>query len=112
MKRAKRTFSQDERDLVFRLWKQGAGFSDIGRVLDAAPGTVFTALRESGGIKPKPRIRNKQHLTLAEREEIGVALLAKKLLREIAAMLKRSPSTISREVSHTRGRRYSKPVKS
>lgn len=66
MKRAKRTFTQDEKDLVFNLWKQGAGFSDIGRVLDAAPGTVFTALRESGGIKPKPRIRNKQHLTLGD----------------------------------------------
>ena len=33
MKRAKRTFTQDEKDLVFNLWKQGAGFSDIGRVL-------------------------------------------------------------------------------
>lgn len=54
MKRAKRTFTQDEKDLVFRLWKQGTGFSDIGRVLNAAPGTVFTALRETGGIKPNP----------------------------------------------------------
>src|SRR5690554_3983622 len=85
MKRVKRTFTQDEKDLIFRLWKQGTGFSDIGRVLQAAPGTVFTALRESGGIKPKPRTRNKQHLTLAEREEIRVALSAKKSLREIAA---------------------------
>lgn len=110
MKRVKRTFTQDEKDLIFRLWKQGTGFSDIGRVLQAAPGTVFTALRESGGIKPKPRTRNKQHLTLAEREEIRVALSAKKSLREIAAMLKRSPSTISREVSRNRGRRYYKAV--
>lgn len=110
MKRVKRTFTQDEKDLIFRLWKQGTGFSDIGRVLQAAPSTVFTALRESGGIKPKPRTRNKQHLTLAEREEIRVALSAKKSLREIAAMLKRSPSTISREVSRNRGRRYYKAV--
>ncbi len=41
MKRAKRTFTQDEKELVFNLWKQGTGFSDIGRVLDAAPGTVL-----------------------------------------------------------------------
>ena len=110
MTRVKRIFSQEERDLVFNLWKQGAGFSDIGRVLDAAPGTVFTALRESGGIKPEPRKINSQHLTLAEREEIRVALSAKMSLRAIARMLDRAPSTISREVARNRGRRYYKAV--
>ena len=68
MKRIKRTFTQDEKDLAFKLQKQGTGFSDIGRIFKAAPGTVFTALRESGGIKPKPQTRNIQHLTLAERD--------------------------------------------
>ena len=110
MKRAKRTFTQGEKDLVFNLWKQGTGFSDIGKVLEAAPGTVFTALRESGGIKPTPRKRNTQHLTLAEREEIRVALSAKMSLRAIAQMLNRSPSTISREVARNRGRRHYKAV--
>ena len=110
MKRVKRTFTQGEKDLVFDLWKQGAGFSDIGKVLEAAPGTVFTALRESGGIKPAPRKRNIQHLTAAEREEIRVALSAKMSLRAIARMLNRSPSTISREVARNRGRRYYKAI--
>ena len=55
MKRPKRTFTQAEKELVFDLWKQGTGYSDIGKVLDAAPGTVFTALRQTGGIKPQPR---------------------------------------------------------
>lgn len=110
MKREKRTFTPEEKELVFRLWKQGTGFSDIGRVLQAAPGTVFTALRENGGIKPRPISRNKQHLTLEEREEIRVALSAKMSLRAIARMLKRSPSTISREVARNRGRRYYKAV--
>ncbi|WCE31185.1 IS30 family transposase [Vibrio sp. SCSIO 43137] len=110
MKRAKRTFTQEEKDLVFNLWKQGTGYSDIGRILNAAPGTVFTALRETGGIKPNTRKRNKQHLTLEEREEIRVALSAKMSLRAIARMLNRSPSTISREVARNRGRRYYKAV--
>ena len=110
MKRVKRTFTQGEKDLVFDLWKQGAGFSDIGKVLEAAPGTVFTALRESGGIKPTPRKRNIQHLTAIDREEIRVALSAKMSLRTIARMLNRSPSTISREVARNRGRRYYKAV--
>ena len=106
MKRAKRTFNQEKKDLVFKLWKQGTGFSDIGRVVAAAPGTVFTSLRESGGIKPKAETRNSQHLSLSEREEIRVALSAKMSLRAIARMLNRSPSTISREVARNRGRRY------
>lgn len=110
MTRMKRTFTKDEKDLVFKLWKQGTGFSDIARVLRAAPGTVFSALRESGGIKPKPRTRNAQHLTLSEREEIRVALSMKMSLRAIARMLNRSPSTISREVARNRGRRYYKAV--
>lgn len=110
MKRAKRTFTQGEKDLVFKLWKQGMGFSDIGRVLNAAPGTIFTALRDSGGIKPATPKRNSQHLTLSEREEIRVALSAKMSLRAIARMLNRSASTISREVARNRGRRFYKAV--
>lgn len=110
MKRPKRTFTQDEKELIFDLWKQGTGFSDIGKVLDAAPGSVFTALRQTGGFKPKPRKRNTKHLTLEEREEIRVALSAKMSLRAIASMLNRSPSTISREVARNRGRRYYKAV--
>ena len=53
----KRTFTQDERDIVFDLWKRGAGFSDIGRVIDAKPGSIFTILREHGGIQPEKRLK-------------------------------------------------------
>jgi IS30 family transposase len=35
MKRLKRTFTTDERNFVFDLWKDGARFSDIGRVTEA-----------------------------------------------------------------------------
>ncbi|GLX80249.1 hypothetical protein tinsulaeT_35890 [Thalassotalea insulae] len=48
MKRPKRTFTPVEKELVSDLWKQGTGFSDIGKVLDVAPGTVFTALGLNG----------------------------------------------------------------
>jgi len=51
----KRTFTEEERICVFNLWKQGAGFSDIGRVINAKPGSVFTILREHGGIQPEKR---------------------------------------------------------
>jgi hypothetical protein len=106
MKRLKRTFTQDVRNLLFDLWKHGAGFSDIGRVIEAKPDSIFTILRETGGIKPKPSHRNITHLTVSDREEIRVALSAKKSIRAIARMLNRSPSTISKKVARNRGRRY------
>jgi hypothetical protein len=64
MKRIKRTFTPEERSLVFDLWKQGASYSDIGRVIEAKLGSVFTVLRETGELKPKSRSRNIKHLTL------------------------------------------------
>lgn len=110
MKRIKRTFTHEEKDLIYDLWKQGAGFSDIGRVIEAQPGSVFTLLRETGGIKPRRRVRNVTHLTSEEREEIRAALSAKMSIRAIARLLGRSPSTISREVARNRGRRYYKAI--
>ena len=106
----KRAFTQEERDCVFDLWKQGAGFSDIGRVLNAKPGSIFTILREYGGIQPEKRKRAANHLTIEEREEIRAGLSAKKSIREIARQLNRSPSTISREVNRNRGRRWYKAI--
>lgn len=106
----KRTFTKEEKNLVYDLWKQGAGFSDIGRVIEAKPGSVFTILRETGGIKPQERSRNTTHLTIEEREEIRAGLSAKMSIRAIARLLGRSSSTISREVVRNRGRRYYKAI--
>lgn len=106
----KRTFTVVERNIFFDLWKQGAGFSAIGRVIDAKPGSVFTILREHGGIKPEQRKRTSSHLTLEEREEIRAGLSAKLSIRAIARLLNRSPSTISREVNRNRGRRWYKAI--
>jgi transposase len=108
--RRKQTYSQEERDLVFDLWKRGTGFSGIARILDAKPGSIFTILREHGGIKPERRKRVPQHLTLEEREEIRAGPSAKKSIRSIARRLNRSPSTISREVNRNHGRRWYKAL--
>ncbi|WP_249941345.1 transposase, partial [Escherichia coli] len=37
---------------VFELWKNGTGFSEIANILGSKPGTIFTMLRDTGGIKP------------------------------------------------------------
>ena len=100
----KRTFTAKEKAFVFDLWKRGTGFSDIAKILDSKPGTIFTMLRDTGGIKPTERRRAVAHLTLSEREEIRAGLSAKMSIRDIARALNRSPSTISREVQRNRGR--------
>lgn len=106
----KRTFTAKEKAFVFDLWKRGTGFSEIARILDSKPGTIFTMLRDTGGIKPSERRRAVAHLTLSEREEIRAALSARMSIRAIARSLNRSPSTISREVQRNRGRRGYKAV--
>lgn len=106
----RRTFTVEEKDFIFDAWKDGVGFSDIAKNLNSKPGTIFTVLRDTGGIKPSKRKPSRDHLTLAEREEIRVGLSAKMSIRAIARMLNRSPSTISREVNRNRGRRYYKAV--
>ena len=106
----KRTFTAKEKAFVFDLWKRGTGFSEIARILDSKPGTIFTMLRDTGGIKPSERRRAIAHLTLSEREEIRAGLSARMGIRAIARSLNRSPSTISREVQRNRGRRGYKAV--
>ena len=64
-------------------------------ILGSKPGTIFTMLRDTGGIKPHERKRAVAHLTLSEREEIRAGLSAKMSIRAIATVLNRSPSTIS-----------------
>jgi IS30 family transposase len=58
----------------------------------------------TGGVRPRPRLRSERVLSLAEREEISRGLAEGVSLREIAIRLGRAPSTISREVTHNGGR--------
>jgi len=37
----KRTFTPFEKEFVFDSWKKGIGFSQIARMLDSKPGTIF-----------------------------------------------------------------------
>lgn len=88
-------------------WRNGEGYSDIGRALGKFPASVFGVLRLHGGYTPPQRVRAANHLTLAEREEISRGLCAGNSMRQIALQLNRAPSTISREINRNGGiRRY------
>jgi IS30 family transposase len=57
----------------------------------------------AGGIRPVSRKRSRLALTLAEREEISRGIVAEQSIREIARVLGRAPSTVSREVRRNGG---------
>lgn len=80
------------------------------RIKDAAleAGVDYEAAREwvsqAGGIRPRRRPPSGRFLSLAEREEIAVALAAGCSVRAIARSLNRSASTISREIRRNQQR--------
>ena len=78
--------------------------SSIGRGFDRASSSIYPLLSRTGGIRPPARRRSRLALTLSEREEISRGLRAQQSLRSIAKHLRRSPSTISREVRRNGGR--------
>jgi len=73
----------------------------IGRHRD----TVQEVLRQAGRLAPTRTTRSPCRLSLAEREEISRGLLAGESMRRIARRLGRAPSTISREIRASGGRR-------
>lgn len=102
----KKTFSRTNVTRMWDYWEQGKSVSEIGRIIGHTPGSVHTHLRNHGGIRPWSHKRAELQLSKYEREEISRELLNKSSFREIARILNRAPSTISREVNRNGGRRY------
>jgi hypothetical protein len=75
----------------------------IGRLSDRGSSSIYPLLERTGGIRPADHIRSRLALTLTDREETSRGLRAQISLRSIARSLKRSASTISREVRRNGG---------
>ena len=86
-------------------WQRGESLNAIGRAFDRPSSSIFGQLAPTGGIRPPPRRRARLALTLAEREEISRGVVAGHSIRSIAGSLRRSPSTICREINRNGGRR-------
>lgn len=89
---------------IFRRYKAGERLTDIGALLGRAPGHVHGVLQRNGGIAPPERRRSPRALSLQEREEISRGLSKCESIRQIAARLRRAPSSVSREVARNGGR--------
>jgi len=84
---------------VWRRWKAGQSLHDIGRAYGKPHPSIRCVLLPRGGIAPAARRRSRLALTLAEREDISRGVASGSSLREIARLLNRAASTVSREVA-------------
>src|SRR5882762_10039594 len=93
-----------EKTEIWRRWKCGQSQHEIGRAFGRPHPTIRKILLPCGGIAPAARRRSRLSLTLAEREDISRGIASDSSMREIARLLKRSASTVSREVARHGGR--------
>jgi len=96
-------YTQTQKALMWERWKKGESLQQIAQLFDRNHSSVHRILAETGGIRPPERCRSQLALTLAEREEISRAVVAGQSIRSIAILLKRAPSTISREIRRNGG---------
>lgn len=89
---------------IWHRWKCGQSQHEIGRACGRPHPTIRKLLLPCGGIAPAARRRSRLALTLAEREDISRGIASDSSIREIARLLKRSASTVSREVARHGGR--------
>jgi IS30 family transposase len=97
--------SDETVDGIWELRAQGLSDREIGRRLSLARGTVSGYLARTGGIRPRARRRPERCLTLEEREEISRGIARGHSARTIARVLRRSHTTIARELKRCGGRR-------
>lgn len=100
---AYRLSSEDRRALIDRV-RAGQIHREAAAAVGCSTKSLQRLLARTGGIKPRKSLRSQVRLSLAEREEISRGLLAGKTFRAIGRCMKRSASTISREVAVGGGR--------
>jgi IS30 family transposase len=86
------------------MHQAGVPVKRIARMLGRNNASLRELIGRTGGCRPRARVRNERHLSLAEREEISRGLAAGLSLRAIAEKVRRAPSTICREVNTNGGR--------
>ena len=104
IKGKRRGLSAAQKAELWKRWKSGQSLHEIGRALGKDHVVVHLVLARHGGIAPPTRRRSRRVLTLAEREDISRGIASGCSMRGIAQRLRRSCSTVSREVARHGGR--------
>jgi len=100
-----RPITDEEKEQIWDLHQAGVPVKRIARIMGRQNCSMRELISRSGGIRPRARVIDERHLTLAEREEISRGLAADLSFRGSAQELGRAPSTICREVNANGGRR-------
>ena len=104
MKYRTRTFyTEEQKSLMWDRWEKGESLHTIASLFDRHHPSISRILGLAGGIRPPKRTRSNLALTLSERENISRGIATRLSIRAIAANLKRSPSTVSREINRNGG---------
>ena len=96
-------YSDKQKALMWDRWEKGESLHAIARLFDRHHPSIAGILSRTGGIRPPKRIRSSLALTLSEREDISRGIATHLSIRAIAAQLRRSPSTVSREINRNGG---------
>src|SRR3984957_2406404 len=97
-------FTARQKGELWERWKNGQSVLAISRALERRNKTgVQRIVARDGGGAPAVRRRAVAALRLEEREEISRGIAAGRSVRRIARGLRRSPSTISREIRRNGG---------
>jgi IS30 family transposase len=91
--------STTEQNDIWSRWKAGQSLHEIGRACGRPHPTIRKLLLPRGGIAPALRRRSRLALALAEREDISRGIASGSSIREIARLLRRPASTVSREIA-------------
>jgi IS30 family transposase len=90
-------------ELLLRV-RSGETHTDAASAVGCSAKSVQRLLRKTGGVKARLKPRSPLRLSIAERDEISRGLLAGESCRTVATRLRRSPSTVAREVASAGGR--------
>lgn len=96
--------SSTQKTDIWRRWKAGHSLHQIGRAFGKGHSSIRVLLLHHGGIVPAARRRSLLALTLIEREDISRGIASGSSIREIAKLLDRAASTVSREIARHGGR--------
>jgi len=97
------------RQEVFRLLKTGLSQNQVARQVNRSATAVYNLVQEMGGVFRAEELESGFRLSVDEREEIATGLLRDDSIRQIARLLHRAPSTVSREVKANGGRSCYQP---
>jgi IS30 family transposase len=102
--RQSRRLSAGQKSELWNRWRNGQSLTEIGCALGRHLSSIFEVVAREGGIVRAERSRSPLAITLSEREEISRGIVAGASMRQIAAAIQRSPSSVCREIARHGGR--------